>query len=151
MRSFYSEVFTHLPEECNLRIVGKDVSSLGISDTRVTQIEYVKDIRDEYYKADLFVFPVTIGGGTNFKIVEAMACGLPIVGYKNRLENMGVTDKKEVFLVKNESSFADTILKILAGEKEREVVAKHARKFIEDNYSWEVIGKNLNKFYKEIK
>ncbi len=147
IRDFYTQVFKKLEGDYEFRIIGKDAQSLLIDDPRVVCIEYVKDIRDEYYGADLFVFPIKIGGGTNFKIVEAMSCGLPIVGYKDRMQSVGIEMEKHAFTVKDAQDFITSIQKILSDETKRKSVAKDARKFVQENYSWQVIGKKLNMYW----
>lgn len=150
IKNFYTQVFKNLDDFYELRIVGKDVKSLGIDDERVTCIEYVKDIRDEYYNADVFVFPIRIGGGTNFKVIESMACGLPIVGYDDRLKTMGIENKQEAVFVSNGKEFISAIEKITSDSKMSELLSHRARKFVEERYSWEVIGENLNKYWKKV-
>lgn len=148
VRDFYENVFKDLNDDFRLRVIGRDVNSLGIEDDRVTKLSYVKDIRDEYYNADIFVFPIKIGGGTNFKVVEAMSCGLPIVGYGQRLKPMGVSNNQEAFMVSDEKEFKSTLTKVSKDSKVVDKITKNARKFVEQNYSWEVIGKELNEYWK---
>ncbi len=150
IKNFYTQVFQHLGDRYELRIIGKDVESLDIQDPRVTCIPFVKDIRDEYYGADAFVFPIRIGGGTNFKIVEAMACGLPIIGYGDRLTTMGIEHKKEAVIVQNGNEFIKEINKLLGNLEGRELMAHRARAFVEEHYSWEVIGEKLYRYWKTI-
>ncbi len=148
VKNFYEQVFKNLSDEYELRIIGRDVESLEIEGERVEKIEYVKDIRDEYYNADVFVFPIKIGGGTNFKIVESMACGLPIIGYGDRLTPMGISNKKEAIIVSNSKEFVQAIENLSKDPEAAELLSHRARKFVEENYSWEVIGKELNKYWK---
>jgi phosphatidylinositol alpha-1,6-mannosyltransferase len=58
------------------------VNSLGISD-KVTFTGFVPDIekKDHYLLADAFVMP-SQGEGFGFVFLEAMACGIPVVGSK---------------------------------------------------------------------
>lgn len=151
IKNFYNQVFQQLEGDYELRIIGKDVQSLGIEDKRVTCIEYVKDIRDEYYNADAFVFPIRIGGGTNFKIIESMSCGLPVIGYGDRLTTMGIEHKKEAVIVQNGKEFITAIKKFTSDTEASELMSHRARKFVEERYSWEVIGKNLHTYWKRLK
>ena len=52
--------------QAQLRIVGKGRNA-------------VARIQDELYKADFMIAPIRVGGGTKFKILEAMAAGLPVI------------------------------------------------------------------------
>jgi glycosyltransferase involved in cell wall biosynthesis len=148
IKNFYNQVIQHLGDEYELRIIGKDVQSLGIVDPHVTCVEYVKDIRAEYYHADIFVFPIRIGGGTNFKVVESMACGLPIVGYEDRLKTMNVSHKQEALFVSNGKEFISAIKNLSKEQEHAELLAHRARKFVETHYSWDIIGEKLNTYWK---
>jgi glycosyltransferase involved in cell wall biosynthesis len=150
IKNFYNQVFKNLPDEYTLRIIGKDTQSLGIVDPKVICIDYVEDIRNEYYNADLFVFPIKIGGGTNFKVVESMACGLPIIGYGDRLVSMGVKHKEEAFIVKNGKEFVKGISTLTDTQNNTELMTHRARKFVEEHYSWEVIGAKLHTYWKKL-
>lgn len=150
IEDFYRDVFCNLKtKNITLKIIGMGVNQLAISDSRVEMVEYVKDIRDAYYRADLFVFPIKIGGGTNFKIVEAMACGLPVVGYAGRLKAMKA-NSDVAFSVKTADEFVKTLDNAIESTDNSFKIAKNARQFIEANYSWEVIGEKLNKYWTEI-
>ncbi|HRN96363.1 MAG TPA: glycosyltransferase family 4 protein [Candidatus Levybacteria bacterium] len=150
IKNFYNQVFQHLEGDYELRIIGKDVQSLGIDDKRVSCVEYVTDIRDEYYAADAFVFPIRIGGGTNFKIIESMACGLPVIGYGDRLTTMGIDHKKEAVIVQNGKEFTVAIKTVTSDSEASELMSHRAREFVEERYSWEVIGKNLHTHWKRL-
>jgi glycosyltransferase involved in cell wall biosynthesis len=151
IKNFYTQVFKQLPDNYELKIIGKDTQSLGIEDKRVICVDYVKDIRDAYYEADIFVFPIKIGGGTNFKVVESMACGLPVIGYGDRLESIGVTHKEEVYIVKNGKEFVAGIKTLMDKKDDIDLITHRARKFVEEKYSWEVIGENLHKYWRTLK
>ena len=91
MKFFYHEVFLKIPD-ATLTIVGKHQEKLPFlahDGSRVKSIEYVEDLAQVYYNADIFVFPVRFGGGTNFKILEAASCGTPIIAIPERVKGLG--------------------------------------------------------------
>ncbi len=145
IEKFYHSVFAQI-DNAVLRVIGKNASQLPIDDSRVEKIEFVPDIRTEYYNADIFVFPITIGGGTNFKVIEAMACGTPIIAYGDRVKAMGV-GKDEMVIVDTPKNFEQAIHDMLNKKTDTESLVKNARAFVEKNYSWETIGEKLNRFW----
>lgn len=148
---FYSGVFKKLPEQFRLTIIGKNVDSLSVrNDSRVSCIEFVSDIKDAYKNCDIMVSPVRIGGGTNFKILEAMATGVPILAHPARMQSLGVISEKHVATAKTEDEFVSTLLKLSLDYKKRVALSAAARVFVEEKYSWENIGKKLNEIWENL-
>jgi len=70
-------------EELRLWIVGrkipKSIRKLAKNDPWVIFDEDVTDTAKMYHEAWILLAPIRVGGGTNIKILEAMACGTPVV------------------------------------------------------------------------
>jgi len=126
-----------------LRIVGKNAPRgpyfVGSVDT----------IADELNCADIMLAPIRIGGGTKYKILEAMAAGLPVV-----TSSLGVVgmhgESKEHFLVAE--SVADVLESIayLSDNTKRLNIVTAARELIEKEYSWDLIAQKLDCVWKEV-
>lgn len=148
---FYDEIFHNLSSDITLTIVGKKASRLKlVNDSRIVVKEYVEKIQDEYKKADIMISPLRLGGGTNFKILEAMACGLPVVSLPERVEGLDVANNVNILIAKNAKEFKEEIERLLGDSKLREKIAKNARSLIEAEYSWRVIGNNLNTIWNNL-
>ena len=119
-------------------------------DSRIETISFVEDIKEAYNRADIMVFPVRVGGGTNFKILEAMAYGIPIIADPARIDSFGVKDGREMFLAKTPLEYEQKIDLLLKDFSLREKLSKNARKLVEKGYSWKPIGDNLNAIWKNI-
>lgn len=142
---FYNEIFKNLNENIKLKIIGKKVEKLGfLKDKRVDVKEFVPRIQDEYGKADLFVSPLRLGGGTNFKIIEAMAIGVPVISLPDRLEGLDVKDGEHLVVASTPGEFCKKIELMLSDSNLRIKIAREARKLVEHEYSWKVIGNNLS-------
>ncbi|HVZ67357.1 MAG TPA: glycosyltransferase family 4 protein [Patescibacteria group bacterium] len=150
MNFFYKEVFKDLPDNITLTAVGRGADNLSIKDSRITFKEYVPKIQDEYEKADLMIAPIRLGGGTNFKIIEAMAVGLPVICLPHRIKGIGAENEKHLVVAETAWDFVGKTKVLLEDLKKRQRIAKAAREFAEKEYSWDVIGKRLNKYWKEI-
>jgi len=148
---FYSDVFKNLSGQFRLTIIGKKAHGLlAKNDSRINCIEFVSDIKDAYKNCDIMVSPVRIGGGTNFKILEAMAAGVPIIAHPARLQSLGVVSGKHVVTAKTADEFISTILKLSLDYKKRVALSAAARVFVEEKYSWENIGKKLNSIWENL-
>lgn len=152
IKFFYDNVFSKITDkEVTLTIVGKNSRKLSIPyDPRINIIEYVDDIRSVYVRSEVFVFPVRYGGGTNFKVIEAMAVGIPIVAFPERLAGLKARDGVDFLAAKNGREFREKINLLFEGKELTSKITKNARTLVEDNYSWERIGNKMNKVWKEI-
>lgn len=112
----------------------------------------VESIAPYLANAAVYVVPLRIGGGTRFKVLEAMAQGLPIVSTTLGVEGIGVTHGKELLLGDSPDDFAQAVLRILTDRAQKgeltDAVASAARRFVTDNYSWHEIVPRLEKLYR---
>ena len=153
VKFFYKNVFSCLAlEELEFLIVGKNAAGLQFlkNDKRVKTFDYFEDIRDAYYKSDIFVSPIRIGGGTNFKILEAMACGVPVIAFPHRTQGIGAKDGKEILLAKDSNDFVKKIHKVFAEKDTAAALTRNARKLIEEKFSWDKIGATMNTVWHEV-
>ena len=145
IKYFYDEVFKKMTDvDLRLRIIGKDSDRLKIRDMRLTTVSYVDDIHKEYANADVFVFPVKLGGGSNFKVIEAMASGVPVVGFKDRLEGISVIEDVHYLKANDASSFKEAINNVLSDEDLANKVSRNARLHMEKHFEWSKIGEKLD-------
>lgn len=148
---FHTHVLKHLPDPAfRFLIVGKGAGQFASLDQRIRTEEFVEDIKDAYYGADMFVSPVSIGGGTNFKILEAMATGLPVITFADRVREIGARDGHEVLTAATGEDFRSAVITLMTDRKLAEGLAENARKVIEEKYAWKAIGKRLHHAWKEV-
>jgi sugar transferase (PEP-CTERM/EpsH1 system associated) len=105
---------------------------------------YVPDTRPFVSQAEVFVVPLRIGGGTRLKILEAMAMGKAIVSTSIGCEGIGATHEKNILIADSREDFAKSVIRIFNDTTLRDNLGRAARKFVEENYSWENIGQRLN-------
>lgn len=150
IKYFYYHVFKKMDSNYTLTIIGKGVQTLGIHDSRVTLEEFIPDIREAYYTHDVLVSPIQIGGGTNFKVIEAMACGLPVVADSSRVKSLNLVAGEHVLTADTPEEYIEKLTTLLNNDGLQGKLAKNAREHIENNYSWTVIGKKLNKIWNQL-
>lgn len=103
----------------------------------------IKDIKEEYNWADIMLAPIRIGGGTKFKILEAMAVGLPVVTSLLGAAGLGVEPDKHLSIANNNEEILNKVDELLNNQTKRQEMVRQARKLIEQNYRWEEISKKL--------
>ena len=133
-----------------LWVVGRKIpeSLRKIANKNVIFDEHVLNTKDAYDKSYLLLSPIKVGGGTSFKILEAMASGTPVV--TTSLGAEGIATDKELVIADSSEEIVNKVEDLLLNTVLYEKIAKSARKHIEKNFDWKDISEKLEKTYKEI-
>ncbi|HEY3777885.1 MAG TPA: glycosyltransferase [Rhizomicrobium sp.] len=91
--------------------------------------------------ADLAINPMFGGSGTNIKMLDYMAAGLPIV--TTAIGARGIETSEETFQLAEARKFPDAIGGLLAAPTRARTIAKSAREQASKFYSWERISREL--------
>ncbi len=102
---------------------------------------------DIFRESFILLAPIRIGGGTSFKILEAMASGIPVVTTKLGIEGISATDGNNVLLAETQEEFVKSVEELLNDRTVYRRLAKNARELIEKKYSWDDIVKKLEEVY----
>jgi glycosyltransferase involved in cell wall biosynthesis len=102
-----------------------------------------------YNCADVFVLP-SIQEGQGMALLEAQATAKPVVAFDVGGVHEAMLDKKTGLLMKPDSrELADAILKLLVNRSLRETMGSKGRKFVVDNFSWDVCAQRMLQVYRE--
>ncbi|MBI3762448.1 MAG: glycosyltransferase, partial [Chloroflexi bacterium] len=96
----------------------------------------------------VYVAPLRMGGGTRFKLLEAMAMRKAIVSTTVGAEGFAARDGIELLVADSPSSFADTVITLLAHESKRAALGESARRFVENGYDWSAIVPRVEASYR---
>ncbi|WP_151733829.1 glycosyltransferase family 4 protein ['Paenibacillus yunnanensis' Narsing Rao et al. 2020] len=96
-----------------------------------------------YSVADIAINPMVNGSGTNLKIAEYMANGIPVIS--TEVGARGYNFKREHLLIADLDEFAAKIIQLLEDEQLMTEFSKEAYKYISNKYSWQNIS---NRIYK---
>ena len=143
------------PRKSHLLYLSKD---LQIEDSivfidQIPQTELIK-----YYSlADAFVMPsITnkMGETEGFGVVllEAMACGIPVIGSDTGGIPDIIKDGETGLLVRQKDSqdLVKQIIRLLTDEDLRKKMVRNAHDLIETQFSWEVIAKRFIEIYRHV-
>lgn len=110
-------------------------------------VGFVDDVPTFYSGVDVVVAPIRFGGGIKIKVLEAMACGRPVVTTSVGAE--GITEPEEgALLVADEpAAFADAVVTLLADGAQRTMLGERARQLVERRFSWRRVMDDLDRIY----
>ena len=118
------------------------------NDQSVIFDEEAPDETSEIFKeADILLAPIRVGGGTSFKILEAMASGVAVVTTSLGIEGIDAKGNKEVLIADSPERLADQTIRLLQNQAEYDMLVKNARILIEKKYDWKEIAKKLEIVY----
>jgi len=108
-----------------------------------------KETEEIFRKSDLLLAPIRVGGGTSFKVLEAMATGVPVVttDLGNAIE---AKENSEIIIAKDASDFVVKIKKLLEDKIFYETISRNGRKLIEGKFNWKKIANDLNSVYESV-
>ena len=104
----------------------------------VTVTGAVDDVRPFVERAAVSLCPVRAAGGVQFKILEALALGVPVVTSPEGFEGLGARGEEDgVCVARGAAEFALLSLELMRdGARRRELGARGAR-FIAEHYDWD--------------
>lgn len=96
----------------------------------------VEDARPYISHAGVYVAPLRMGGGTRFKLLEAMALARPVVSTTLGAEGFEVQSGRELLLADSAAGFAEAVLALLADPARAADLGQAGRAFVQAGYDW---------------
>jgi sugar transferase (PEP-CTERM/EpsH1 system associated) len=121
-------------------IVGADPTSAVRQLDRHTNVVvtgFVPRIQEYLARAAVAVAPMQGGSGMQFKLLEAMACGTPVVATPYAMGGIEAADGEHLLVARNAEAFAEHVVCLLRDPALRFRLARSARRLVEENYTWE--------------
>ena len=137
-REVLPRVRRHRPE-ARLLIVGtrpaRAVRGLA-KDPAVTVTGRVDDVAPYLRRATVAVAPMRSGSGQQFKILEAMASGAPVVATAAEAAQVGAEHDRELLVADDPSAFAAAVLDLVEDPARALGLAHRARRLVEEHFTW---------------
>jgi sugar transferase (PEP-CTERM/EpsH1 system associated) len=151
VRDVFPLVRQKLPK-VQLRIVGSNPGRSVRELVRIPNVSvtgYVPDVRSYLKNAVVSIAPLRIARGTQNKILEAMAMGIPIVATSQAAKGAQVVAGKHLLVADHPKDFADQIIKVIENATLQKSLSEAARLQIEQVHTWsrsmEILDTILNK------
>jgi glycosyltransferase involved in cell wall biosynthesis len=89
---------------------------------------------------DVALVPLKFESGTRFKILEAAACGVPMVSTSLGAEGLPLVDGQHLLLADAAEAFAGAVVRLLSEREFAKRMAEKARHFILTHYSVDALA-----------
>ncbi|MCL4354481.1 glycosyltransferase family 4 protein [Patescibacteria group bacterium] len=138
--------------EVKLKVVGRKIPEKikALGGENVTFDEKAADTQKIYQDADILVAPIRVGGGTSFKILEAMATGVAVVTTSLGIEGINAEEGKEFLLGNNTNEIVVNVCKLIKDTNLRKEITRNARILMEEKYDWKKIVRMLESVYSSV-
>jgi polysaccharide biosynthesis protein PslH len=156
VRHFLSDIWPRLAPAAprsRVRIIGPHPTPevLAQRGPRLDVAGCVDDLRPYLARAAVVVVPLRVGGGTRFKILEAMAMGRPVVSTTIGAEGLDVKDGREVLIADGAEAFAAAVRRVLEDEPLARALGAAGRALVERRYGWPAIAEDLERFLRGLR
>lgn len=142
MRFFCNEVFPLIRQQratARLLIIGAEPSAeiwrLGERDG-ITVTGTVADVRPLVTSCAASVAPLTIARGTQNKILECMAMGVPVVASAEAAGGVDAVPGEHLLVAQSPREYSDRLLELMQNPTARQALAAAGRARVETHHSW---------------
>lgn len=98
---------------------------------------YVEDILPYYHQASIFIAPFRLARGVQNKILQAMACGLPVITTPMGAEGIACQPGEHLLTAHTETEFLQCIELVQQSATLRQALQQNGPELIRQQYSWE--------------
>ncbi len=101
-----------------------------------------------FQEAYALLSPIRVGGGTSYKILEALSVGTPVIITPLSAKSLQLTDQQDSLVGETAKELAGKITLLLQDNSLYKKISKNGRQIIEKKYSWKNIAEKLEAVYK---
>lgn len=135
----------------HLTVIGKHLSQKLQEKGKTLHFSYkesVEDIRDAYKTSDILLAPMTISGGTKFKMLEAMGSGCFVVTTREGMEGIDMQNGIHYYEASSVSDYVSSIEAVYRNPSKSQEMTARARRVIETKYDWKSQAAKLSHVWK---
>ncbi len=111
---------------------------------------FVKDLAVTYNEASVVVAPLRFGAGTQNKVLEAMAMGIPVVCSNIGFGGLGIKSGEGAIMQTDPVAFAESVIKVLSSEADRTAIGLAGKEVIQTKFDWNVVTATLEDYFAQV-
>lgn len=147
-------VWTHRAQT-EVWIVGQDPPAWlykhAKQEPRLKVMGGVPDLGRYLGQATVAAAPIIYGAGIQNKVLEAMACGTPLVASPAAVQAIHAQPGHDLLVAEGAQDFAVALLRLLDDARLRQQIGEQGRAYVVRNHDWDSIAERLEKVYLEAK
>jgi len=113
---------------------GSDTVLEDVRDSGITVTGEVPSVLPYLSSADAAVVPLRFESGTRFKILEAGACGVPVVSTTLGAEGIPITPGLDILIADDPETFADDVVQLLSNPGYAHQMGSRLNALVRENY-----------------
>ena len=98
---------------------------------------FVDDLVRLYLESSVMLVPIPLAGGSQYKVLESLAIGLPSVVSPSSAEITRVQHGRQVLVGATPEEHADAVCRLLADQNLAGALSRAGRAFVEAEHTWE--------------
>lgn len=124
-----------------------DASTIHKGQRAVVVTGTVPDVNTYLQEATIAVAPLLYGAGIQNKVLEAMACGTPVVATQKATAALLAKHDQDLLVADDEREFAQALIQLLDAPVKRAELGRSARRFVEQYHTWNGAAAKLEELY----
>ena len=128
-----------------LNVIGAAPAPLraGLEHPSVRFLGYVPDVNEELCKSQVFFAPIVSGTGIKTKVLEAMACGLPLIALPAGLSGLAGQNGRDYLLADDPAGFVEQFVRVRDDPNLARTLGRAGRQLAIGSYSIEAATRVL--------
>jgi len=149
---FLREVFPRIREQVpsvEFLVAGKNppATLLEAAGEGVRFVGFVDDVTRFYAGVDVVVAPLRWGGGIKIKVLEALACGRPVVATSVGAEGIASPGDGALLVADEPGDFASCVYRLLNDPELAGTLGDRGRELVTRRFSWDRVTDDLGRIY----
>ena len=111
---------------------------------------FVEDLAATYNAASVVVAPLRFGAGTQNKVLEAMAMGIPVVCSDIGFAGLGIISGQGAFMETDAERFAERVIQLLGDAVLRKRTGDQGIDIMRARFGWGAVARLLEGYFREV-
>jgi glycosyltransferase involved in cell wall biosynthesis len=133
--------------DARLLLIGRDpspeLSATAAADDRIEVTGFVDDVPAQLHRASAMAVPLSEGHGTRFKVLEAFASQVPVVGSAKGLEGIEAVADEHYLAAESDAEFADALTSLAHDPALAERLTDNALRLVRERYSLATVNESV--------